>query len=136
AVASVFACVIAGVRWGRGETPFETLASVNYTLLAGAFEVVYFATLARALDLGRLGAVYTVSRGGAVLVVWPVSMLLFAEVATVSSATGSAVVLVGLTLSSVGSTTGGNRSHRAGVGWAIACAISIAGYHLAYKAAL
>lgn len=135
-IASVFACVIAGVRWALGETPFETWESVLYTLLAGAFEAVYFATLARALELGRLGAVYTVSRGGAVLVVWPVSILLFHEVATLTSTAGSIVVLLGLTLSSISSTSGGNRSHRAGIGWAVACAASIAGYHLAYKGAL
>ncbi|MGE0399553.1 MAG: permease [Kofleriaceae bacterium] len=134
--ASLFACVIAGVRWALGEVPFATTESVVYTLLAGAFEAVYFMTLARALELGRLGAVYTVSRGGAILVVWPLSIVWFAEVATVPSTLGSLTVLAGLALSSVGSTAGGNRDHRAGIMWAAACAASIAGYHLAYKAAL
>lgn len=136
AIASAFACVIAGVRWGLGEQPFATTESLLYTLLAGAFEAVYFMTLARALELGRLGAVYTVSRGGAVLVVWPLSIVLFAETATITSTAGSIVVLAGLVLSSLGSTTGGNRNHRAGIAWAAACAVSIAGYHLAYKASL
>jgi drug/metabolite transporter (DMT)-like permease len=58
------------------------------------------------------------------------------EVATVPSTLGSLTVLAGLALSSVGSTAGGNRDHRAGIMWAAACAASIAGYHLAYKAAL
>jgi uncharacterized membrane protein len=134
--ASVFACIAAAIRFGLGETMFATSASLLYTLLAGAFEAVYFMTLARALDLGRLGAVYTVSRGGAVLVVWPLSTVLFAEVATLTSTIGSAVVLLGLGLSSLGGTTAGNRAHRAGIAWAVACAASIAGYHLCYKAAL
>jgi drug/metabolite transporter (DMT)-like permease len=135
-LASAFACVIAGIRWGLGELPFATTEAVLYTLLAGAFEAVYFVTLARALELGRLGAVYTVSRGGAVLVVWPLSIVLFAESATLTSTAGSVIVLLGLVLSSLGSTTGGNRDHRAGIAYAVACAASIAGYHLAYKAAL
>lgn len=136
AFASLFACVVAGVRWALGEQPFATSESVLYTLLAGAFEAVYFMTLARALEVGRLGAVYTVSRGGAILVVWPLSIVWFAEVATLTSMLGSLTVLGGLALSSVGSTAGGNRDHRAGIAWAAACAASIAGYHLAYKAAL
>jgi uncharacterized membrane protein len=136
AFASLFACVIAGARWALGEVPFATNEAVLYTLLAGAFEAVYFMTLARALEVGRLGAVYTVSRGGAILVVWPLSIAWFAEVATLTSTLGSITVLGGLALSSVGSTAGGNRDHRAGIAWAAACAASIAGYHLAYKAAL
>lgn len=136
AVASLFACIVAGVRWALGELPFATNAAVFYTLLAGAFEAIYFMTLARALELGRLGAVYTVSRGGAILVVWPLSILWFAESATLTSTLGSLTVLAGLALSSLGSTAGGNRDHRAGIVWAAACAASIAGYHLSYKAAL
>src|SRR5213075_1862083 len=75
--ASLFACAVAAVRWGFGQAPFATSAAVGWTLLAGAFEAIYFATLARALDRGPLGAVYTISRGGAVLVVWPLSIVWF-----------------------------------------------------------
>jgi drug/metabolite transporter (DMT)-like permease len=79
--------------------------------------------------------VYTISRGGAIVVVWPLSVLLFHEVATVAGAAGSAIVLAGLALAS--SSTGDRRSPATGaLAWAIACAISIAGYHLSYKAAL
>jgi drug/metabolite transporter (DMT)-like permease len=136
ALAATFASVIAAVRWALGEVPFATWEGAGYTVLAGLFEAVYFATLARAIELGRLGAVYTVSRGGAVLVVWPMSIALFAEAVTLSSTMGSACVLLGLTLTSLGSWGGGDARHRAGIMWAIACAASIAGYHLAYKAAL
>jgi len=54
----------------------------------------------------------------------------------VPSAIGSILVLGGLALSSAGSTAGASREHRAGVAWAAVCALSIAGYHLAYKAGL
>ena len=134
-VASLFAGAIAAARWLAGAVPFATSQALGWTLCAGIAEAVYFTTLAKALDRGRLGAVYTVSRGGAVLVVWPLSIVLYAEVATLPSMAGSALVLLGLGLSSLGATAGGSRE-RAGIAWAVACAVSIAGYHLAYKAAL
>lgn len=137
-IAAAFACAIAGVRWGLGDEPFGSLASLGYTAIAGLFEAVYFATLAIAMDRGKLGPVYTISRGGAVLVVWPMSILLFDEVATSTSSTGSVVVLAGLVLAGLGAHQASRRAEgkSSGVGWASACAASIAGYHLSYKAAL
>ncbi len=99
------------------------------------FESLYFVSLARAMDRGKLGPVYTISRGGAVVVVWPASIVLFGEVANVQSTVGSAVVLGGLAVSGLGMTTG-NVNGRGAIGYAIASAVGIAGYHLCYKAAL
>jgi drug/metabolite transporter (DMT)-like permease len=136
-VASLFASAVAGVRWGLGEAPFATLPGLAFTIAGGLFEAVYFATLARAMELGRLGVVYTISRGGAVLVVWPMSIALFAELATATSIAGSVVVLAGLALCGLGAGRGREGpSQRAAVIWAALCAVSIAGYHLSYKAAL
>lgn len=135
AVAATFATVVAGIRWGAGTAPFATLEALWYTLAAGMFEAVYFATLARALEVGRLGPVYTISRGGAVLVVWPLSIVLFDELATATSTAGSGTVLLGLVLAGLARGRGGRAGH-AGTLWAAACAASIAGYHLSYKAAL
>ncbi len=135
-LASLFAAVIAGARWIAGAVPFATTEAVGWTLIAGVAEAVYFTTLAKALEVGRLGTVYTVSRGGAVLVVWPISIAVFGELVSYTSAAGSALVLLGLGLSSLGGSGGASRAHRQGVVWAVACAVSIAGYHLAYKAAL
>jgi drug/metabolite transporter (DMT)-like permease len=45
-------------------------------------------------------------------------------------------VLLGLALSGLGAGGRARSNERAAVGWAIACAASIAGYHLAYGAAL
>ncbi len=134
-IAAMLASIVAGIRWGMGQVPFPTTASLGWTLLAGGLEWIYFWTLAQALERGRLGAVYTISRGGAILVVYPVSIVLFTEQLTLISGIGSAVVLGGLTLASAG--TNDNRASRGSpVIWAIACAVAIAGYHLAYKAAL
>lgn len=139
-VATLFAAVVAGVRWELGAAPFASLAGVGFTVLAGVMEASYFATLAKAMGLGRLGVVYTISRGGAVLAVWPLSIALFGELATVPSIAGSAVVVGGLALSGLGGARGGaggeRRDRRGAMGWAVACAMSIAGYHLAYTAAL
>lgn len=135
AIGSLLAGVIAAVRWATGEPPFSTAAAAGYTIAAGLAEAVYFSTLARALTAGPLGAVYTVSRGGAVLVVWPLSIVWFGESVTWSSGTGSAIVLGGLVVSGLGAEVSSSGA-RSGVAWAAVCAVSIAGYHLAYKAAL
>jgi uncharacterized membrane protein len=136
AIGSAFAGIIAVIRWATGDVPFETTEALLYTLLAGVFEAIYFMTLARALEAGPLGAVYTISRGGAVLVVWPMSIALFSETVTWASGSGSVVVLAGLILAGIGAHGASGGKGRAGVMWASACAVSIAGYHLAYKAAL
>jgi uncharacterized membrane protein len=134
-VATLFAALVAAVRWQLGDAPFTSWTGVGYSLLAGVFEASYIATLGRAMELGALGLVYTVSRGGAVLAVWPLSIALFGERATAPAIGGSALVLAGLALSGLGG--GSQRGTRPGaLAWASACAMSIAGYHLTYKAAL
>ncbi len=135
--ASALALAVAGVRWALGEAPFAGAASVGWAAAAGVLEVAYFASLARALESGPLGPVYTVSRGGAVLLVWPLSIAAFGEAVTAPSLAGSAIVLAGLALSSAGMPRVPGRSARGGaLAWAVTCAAAIAGYHLAYKASL
>lgn len=135
-VATLFAALVAGVRWSLGVVPFSSLAGLSFTLIAAAFEALSFATLTSALERGTLGMVYTVSRGGAVLAVWPLSIALFSEVATVPAIVGSALVLGGLALSGLGSRRTVQLDWRGAVGWAVLCALSVAAFHLAYKAAL
>jgi uncharacterized membrane protein len=135
AIATILAAAVAAIRWGLGDVPFASSESVGWAAAAGVFEWLYFASLARALDRGPLGPIYTVSRGGAILLVWPISIAVYAEPLTVAAAVGSAVVFAGLALSSTGA--GDTRAAaRGAMAWAVACASSIAGYHLAYKAAL
>jgi drug/metabolite transporter (DMT)-like permease len=108
-----------------------TTDAALWSTVAGIIEALYFWTLARALTEGPLGPVYTVARGGAVLLVWPASIAVWHEPLTATGIAGSAIVLGGLVLS--GAERGASRS---AIAWAVACAASIAGYHLAYKAAL
>lgn len=135
AIATVVAGLVAAWRGATSGPPFATGASAWWTVVAGAAEAVYFVGLARALSLGPLGPVYTVSRGGAVLVVWPASMALWSEPLTLGGVVGSTVLLAGLVVAGV---EGGGVKRRlsAAMAWAVACAVCIAGYHLAYKAAL
>lgn len=135
-VATLLAIVVAGARWAFGETPFQSAESIGWAVAAGVFEWLYFASLAKALARGALGPVYTISRGGAIVLVWPLSIAMFGESITLGSAIGSAVVLGGLALSSVNPGTAPRPHHRSALAWATACAASITGYHLAYKAAL
>lgn len=135
-VATLFAATVAGVRWQLGGVSLGSWRGVGFTLVAGVFEASYFATLARAMELGKLGVVYTISRGGAVVVVWPLSIVLFAEAATVPAMAGSVLVLAGIASSGLSAGSGEQAGRPAAIGWSVACAMSIAGYHLAYKAAL
>lgn len=133
--ATLIAIVVASVRWALGEPPFATQTSLVWAVAAGVLECAYFVALAKAFDRGRLGAVYTITRGGAILIVWPISIAFFSEHVTLLSAIGSAIVLGGLGLSSTG--TGDAKTSRSGaLAWAITCAVAIAGYHLAYKGSL
>jgi drug/metabolite transporter (DMT)-like permease len=134
AVGSVVAVVVALVTAAWRGVPFagpQGTSSLAWTIAAGAFEAVYFYALARALSLGPLGPVYTLSRGSAVLLVWPVSVLLWHENVVVTAVIGSAVLLAGLIFS--GAERGASRS---AIIWSLICGAFIASYHLSYKAAL
>lgn len=135
--ATVFAAVVAGVRWGLGESLLASPSGLGFAVaVAGVCEASYFATLAAAMARGTLGTVYTISRGGAVVLVWPLSVLVFAETATLGASAGSLLVLGGLVVCGLAARGGARGNQPGAVRWSIACAASIAGYHLGYKAAL
>lgn len=117
-----------------------------WCLVAGLLEAAYFQTLGRALARGTLGLVYTVSRGGSLLVVWPVSVLLLGEALTVSRAAGTLLVLAGLAATGFAAPARSPESKnpppraasRATSAFALAAltGLFIGGYNLAYKKAL
>jgi drug/metabolite transporter (DMT)-like permease len=141
-VGTLLAILVATVRaLLEHVAPFAAPAALGWALVAGAFEQVYFLGLARALDRGPLGPVYTISRGGAVVVVYPLSVLIFGEVVSRTSLAGAALVVLGLVLSGI--RTAGSSAARdakpmatSATAWAVGCAFAIAAYHLAYKAAI
>jgi drug/metabolite transporter (DMT)-like permease len=135
-IATLFAAAVAVARaLATRVPPFATPAAFGWAVVAGVFEQVYFLTLARALDRGPLGPVYTISRGGAVLLVYPVSLSIFGEAISPLSLAGSAFVLAGLVLSDWRFGRASGMALPATI-WASVCAAAIAFYHLAYKAAL
>lgn len=113
---------------------FPEIQAVWWSLLAGLFEAGYFLTLVWCLHLGPLSQVYSFSRGGSLLVAWPLSVLFMAEPLVGLHLVGAGVVLVGLSLA-------GYTPRSESLGWRYAtalvcCAACIAGYHLLYKKAL
>jgi drug/metabolite transporter (DMT)-like permease len=129
--AAVFA-VAAALLSGR--PAFATRAALGWGIAAGAFEGLYFVTLAAALARADYGIVYTVARGGAMLLVWPAGTLLLGEPIPAKAAAGACLIGIGLGL--VAGRASRRGAQRAGVVLASACAISIAGYHLCYDRAL
>jgi drug/metabolite transporter (DMT)-like permease len=131
AVSALVGIAASVVEVALGGAPVPSWPAAGWGALAGVAEGIYFVALARGLTLGPLGPVYTVSRGGAVVLVWPASVLLFGEPVAGLALAGSAVVLAGLAVS--GAERGASR---AALAWALLAAVNIAVYHLAYKAAL
>jgi drug/metabolite transporter (DMT)-like permease len=126
---------VLGGLWALGlqGQAFPERAGWAWGIAAGACEGVYLFSLARSLRHAPLALAYTVARGGALLVVWPVSVLWMGEPVTVLTVMGAAVLAGGLGV------TGLVRSSKPvgrGVAWAAASAVCIAGYHVAYKKAL
>ncbi|HTM22319.1 MAG TPA: EamA family transporter, partial [Kofleriaceae bacterium] len=123
--------VAAAAALATDRLPFADRPALAWSLAAGLFEGGYFITLVLALERAPLGTVYTVSRGGAILAVWPISALWLGEALTAPAAAGSALLAGGLVLAGL------ERGARApGIGLAGLCALSIAGYHLCYKQAM
>ena len=112
---------------------FPRTAGLGWAAVAGLFEGAYFLALARALAGAPLGAAYATMRGGATLLVWPLSVGLLGERLTPVSAASALLMGLGILLLGSGEL---RRTHRAGLLWSLAGAACIAGYHLAYKQSL
>jgi drug/metabolite transporter (DMT)-like permease len=131
--AALVAIVAALLLWLISRAaPFPTLAGLAWTVGAGMFEGLYFLLLILALERAPLAVAYTVSRGLAILGVWPISIALLDETVTPASVLGSALLCVGLAANAIGKGRGSAR----GVLFACLCGLAIAGYHLCYKQAL
>lgn len=133
-IASVTALGVAAVL--RVAWPSRT--SLAWIVATGVLEAGYFVTLSRALARSPLGSVYTIVRGGALVIVWPISVIFLEEKITVSRAVGSVVVALGLAATGFRSNdkTEEKRTVRSGLVIAAVCAVFVGGYHLTYKVAL
>lgn len=113
--------------------PWPPTASLGWCLASGVLEAVYFSTLARALTRAPLGPVYTTVRGGALVVVWPVSIAFLGERVSLTTMGGTSLVVLGLVATGLGD-RGAAREMR--LGWAIVCAAFVGAYQIAYKLGL
>jgi len=127
--------VVLGALWALGlhGEAFPTRSGWLWGLGAGVCEGLYLFSLARSLRDAPLGLAYTVARGGALLVVWPVSVLWLGEALTPLTLAGALVLAAGLAVTGLVRPSGPSAR---GVAWAAASAVCIAGYHVAYKQAL
>ncbi|MCP3103621.1 permease [Myxococcus sp. K15C18031901] len=133
-VAVIAVATVGGALWASGmHGAALSSKGLGWAVFAGACESVYLAALSRALHRAPLGLVYTVSRGGAMLLVWPVSVLALAEGVSGWTASGAVVLGVGLGVMQLARPAGRVAS---GLAWAALSAVAIAGYHLSYKLAL
>ncbi len=159
-VAMMFLAALIGVLFAvLLRMPAPPATSLAWCVVAGVLEAGYFVSLARALSRAPLGSVYTIVRGGALVVVWPVSVLVLGEPLTVPRTAGTLLVVLGLvatgtserapsltatkaTVSSDGdapimrSSSPPAKVVRSGIVVAAGCALFVGGYHLAYKLAL
>jgi len=118
---------------GVAPLPSSGLAAL-YVIGGGLFEALYFTSLGKALQQAPLGAVYPAARGGAMLIVWPISILALGEPLHWLSIIGTTLLVCGLWRS--GAATRTDAFERRGMFWAWVCALSIGGYHLCQKQAL
>ncbi|MSR63185.1 MAG: permease [Planctomycetes bacterium] len=130
AFSGLLAAGVALVQLALG-APTPSATALGWSLAAGVFESRYFHALGRALVAGPLAPVYTLSRGGAAVLIWPLSVLFLDEPLGWLGAAGTVLVLAGL--AAAGGARGmGPSALRLG----LACALCIAGYHFGYKLAL
>ncbi len=102
----------------------------EWVLPCAGIEVIYFATLALALERLPLGTAYGLSRGLGLLVVVPLSVVLFAEAFDPADVLGVLLLVAGLFALVRGAPS------RSGVALAAVCGLAIALYPLLYKQAL
>jgi drug/metabolite transporter (DMT)-like permease len=114
-------------------------ASAAFSVASGVLEAGYFVALARALARAPLGSVYTVARGGALAIVWPLSILFLHEEVSAGRLAGVGLVVLGL--AAVGAaerrpTSTDSGTDVRGIAYAAVAAVFIGGFNLTYKLAL
>jgi len=131
---AALAALVAALAVPFGTSPaFPHTSSLLWGIGAGVCEGAYFTTLGTAFRRAPLGSAYAVSRGGAIALVWPASVLLLDEPLTAVAVLGTGLVIAGLVVFGF---AGAGERKLSGFGWSLACAVCIATYHLCYKQAL
>ncbi len=129
-LAAVTAFILALFLDEPGRVAWENM---KFAILAGIAEGGYFICLAKALTHSPLGKSYTIMRGGAMIIVWIVSVLFLHETISGIGILGVGAVFIGLYLTQI---TGSERIEGAQFRWAYGAAGFIGAYHLFYGEAL
>lgn len=126
-------CALVALAWVLGREPFAIggRAGLGYALLAGLFEAGYLVALAKGLARASLAKAYAIMRGGATALVWLSSLALRLEVFGPVTFAGSLLVVIGISITGLGAGPG-----RGELGWPLAAAVCIAGYHISYGESL
>ena len=132
---AAFTGLLAIVDAGFVERAHQLRLSLVWGLAAGASEGFYLMALSRALSIGPLAAVYAVSRGAPLLILWPLSHFLLGEPITATAVLAVAVLLAGVGVL-LPSRAGGHTTTRVGYVWAVITAAFNCTNSLVYKAAL
>ncbi|HJW10016.1 MAG TPA: DMT family transporter [Holophagaceae bacterium] len=112
---------------------FPKQGALGWTLLSGLLEGGYVVCLVQVLARAPLGWAYSWMRGSAVVLVWPLSLLLLGETIHPLPALGVVLVLVGLV--ATGQRPGAGAREGVLV-WALGAGACNACYNLCYKASL
>jgi len=113
------------LMWGSGR-------SIYFGIASGLFEGLYFLMLTQLFRSGNLGIQYATMRGGAMVLVWIVSLLIGREKITFDAGLGSLLILSGIFLTQAA----GLKLRRKEFERSILSAVCIAGYHIMYDQAL
>lgn len=115
------------------ETTFElgAPAGIRFAIISGLFEGGYLIALSKGFAKTSLAKGYSIMRGGAMVVVWLVSIGFGFEQFNPVSLAGALIVLAGIALTGVDRSKTAS-AHRSELFWPVLGAFFIAGYHLCY----
>ena len=133
-LAMIASCFFSGIAIASFE-PFDlgSIKGIVATLGAGVFEMGYLLSLARAFHQASLSRAYAIIRGGAMVIVWFVSLLFLRESIDWVGGLGSLLVLSGIWVNQRNTK---EEHHAERFGAAYVSAVSVAGYHICYDVAL
>lgn len=118
----------------RTSTGLDNPQTWGFTLLAGVFEGLYMAALSKSLTRTSLGKSYAIMRGGAMVIVWIISLTFLNESPSAFHLSGALIVFLGIMALSYEPKSTDKISDLSV--WPFLSAIFIAGYHVSYHQAL
>lgn len=122
------------VAWPLGELAL-TGASLPWIALAGLGEAAYVRCLGRAYEAGDLGLTYSISRGTALVVIWPVAWALFGDAPSTFGVIATLLVLGGVVLARPQSTAA-RPEPTWSMPWTLGTGVAIGLYHAGYEGAV